>query len=382
MKNLAALTALKLKLLLRRPLIMVFCVIIPILLSLLAGATVSKNNWSHVKAAYVDLARNGASEKLIRMFEESGFDWEERELATISRALELSQLDGVIIIPETFGDLEAATTIDDAYTCKFVPGKNELAADTVHENFVVSVIALALETKLSRDLLKMEGASSLSAEDLSRQLEEKTAEARAEGAILKLTVHDDGMETELPLIQVPDVAIEILFLSIFLLLSSLMLADAATQRRLRSVPGGFRRDYIASLVSLVLAGVLQLGIMLGVLRLLMPETTRPANYFPVMAILLLFMLAFGQFAALIPGDRRFVPASLLLFISVLAGGTFLRLPSSWMEKIGQFTVHGWALANLAGMKTHLSVAVAAVLAAGLIVIAYHLQKHSEYLSGS
>ena len=202
MKNLAALTALKLKLLLRRPLIMVFCIIIPILLSLLAGATVSKNNWSHVKAAYVDLARNGASEKLIRMFGESGFDWEERELATISRAIELSQLDGVIIIPETFGDLEAAITIDDAYTCKFVPGKNELAADTVHENFVVSVIALALEAKLSRDLLKMEGASSLSAEDLSRQLEEKTAEARAEGAILKLTVHDDGMETELPLIQV------------------------------------------------------------------------------------------------------------------------------------------------------------------------------------
>ena len=382
MIKLAALTVLILKLKLRRPLIFVFCIIIPILLSLLAGAAVSKNDWSQVKGAYVDLAQNSESEKLIRMFEESHFDWEEREISTISRAIELSQLDAVIILQETFGDLEAATSIDDAYICEFVPGKNELAADTVHENFVVSVIALAMETKLSQDLLKMEGASSLSENDMARQLDEKTAEARAEGVVLNLIVHDEDMDTAIPLIQVPDVAIEILFLSIFLLLSSLMLADAATQRRLRSLPGGFRRDYIASLVSLALAGVVQLGIMLGVLKLLMPETSRPANYFPVMSVLLLFMLAYGLFVALIPGDRRFVPASLLLFISVLAGGTFLRLPSSWMEKVGQFTVHGWALANLAGINTKISVAVAAVLAAGLIVIAYQLQKRSDYLSGS
>ena len=381
MKNLIVLTALKLKLLLRRPLILVFCLIIPILLSLLAGSTVSKNEWSNVKWAYVDLARNSESEKLIRMFGESYFDWEEIELATISRALELSQLDGVIIIPETFGDTEAARTIDDAYICEFVPGKNELAADMVHENFVVSVIALAMETKLSQDLLKMEGASSLSGEEVRRQLEEKSAEARAEGAVLKLIVHDEGMGAALPLIQVPDVAVEILFLSIFLLLSSLLLADAATQRRLRSLPGGIRRDYIAGLVSLALAGILQLTIMLGVLSLLMPETTRPGNYFPVMSILLLFMLAFGQLVALIPSDRRFVPASLLLFISVLAGGTFLRLPSSWMEKIGQFTVHGWALANLSDMKTHLSLPAAAVLAVVLIFVAYYLQKRSDHLSG-
>ncbi|MDD4541419.1 MAG: hypothetical protein PHR78_04565 [Eubacteriales bacterium] len=382
MRNLIIIIGLKLRLLLRRPVILAFCVIIPILLSLLAGATVSRNELTHIRGAYVDLAENSESRKLSRMFEDSHFDWEERDLSTISRSIELEQLDGVIVIPEGFGNIELAATIDDAYVCDFIPGKNDLAADMVHENFVVAVIALAMETKLNRDLLSLEGASSLTDGEMRKLLEDKTIEARKGGAVLKMTVHDEDMDSTLPLIQVPDVAIEILFLSIFLLLSSLMLADADTQRRLRSLPGGFRRDYIAGLISLALAGILQLATMLGVLSFLMPETSRPANYVPVMSVLLLLMLAFGQFVALIPADRRFVPASLLLFVSVLAGGTFLRLPSSWMERVGQYTPHGWALASLARIKTDISIHLAGSLAVILIVLAYHLQKRSDYLSAS
>ena len=249
------------------------------------------------------------------------------------------------------------------------------------ENYLISVLALATDAKMQKDLLSLEGAKSVSDEEMNRRFSKSADQARSEGAILRLVIRDDEMGQALPLIQVPDVAVEVLFLSVFSLLGSLMLADAATQRRMRSLPGGLRRDYFATLLALAVSGFAQLGLMVGITRLLMPSTTRPANYLPVMTVLLVLMLAFGQLVALIPGDRRFVPASLLLFISVLAGGTLLRLPAFWVERVGQYTPHGWALAKLMGMETTFSTPLVALAALSLLVLAYQLQSRSDYLSG-
>lgn len=327
MRNIATLVLLKLRLLSRRPLLLAFCLIIPVLLSLLAGATTERNDLSNIQGAYVDLAENEESRKLRGLLDESEFGWISVQEDEIDRAIELGQLDGVLIIPEDFGNRNDAVYIDDVYTSEFIAGKNKLAGDLIRENYLIAVLALASDAKMQKDLSSLEGAKSLSEEDFSRRFSESADQARQEGAVLRLVIRDDQMGEALPLIQVPDVAVEVLFLSIFSLLSSLILADAATQGRMRSLPGGFRRDYLATLIALALAGVVQVGLMVGITRLLMPSITRPANYIPVMTVLLLLMLAFGQLAALIPGDRRFVPASLLLFVSLLGGGTLLRLPA-------------------------------------------------------
>jgi hypothetical protein len=100
-----------------------------------------------------------------------------------------------------------------------------------------------------------------------------------------------------------------------------------------------------------------------------------------MTVLLLLMLAFGQLAALIPGDRRFVPASLLLFVSLLGGGTLLRLPAFWMEYAGQYIPHGWALSKFMGIETVFSTASLGLVAILLLFLAYQLQSRTEYLSG-
>ena len=381
MSNVLSLTFLKLKLLARRPIVLALCVVIPVLLSLLAGATVNRNDLSNLQAAYVDLADNEESERLLSMFSASDLGWKAVNEHEIQRAIELGQLDGVLVIPKNFGDPAASSHIDDIYACEFIPGKNELAGDLIRENYTIAALALAMNAKLKKDLLSMDAAASMTAGAMDQLLSERTDEAREEGAVLRLEIRDDKLGDKLPLIQVPDVAIDLLFLSVFSLLSSLMLADASTQRRMRSLPGGFRRDYLSTLLALIVSSVLQLSLMLFGTKLFMPYATRPANYVPVMAVLLLLMLAFGQWIALIPGDRRFVPASLLLFASILAGGSFIQLPAFWMEKVGQLTPHGWALALLSGLGVLLPLPLMLLLAFLLLLTAFFLQKRSDSLSG-
>lgn len=381
MRNIGTLVMLKLRLLSRRPFLLAVCLIVPVLLSLLAGATVKKNDLSNIRGAYVDLAENEESRKLIKLLEESDFAWVSADQEQIDRDIELGRLDGVLIIPEDFGDTSKTVYVDDVYSSEFIGGKNKLAGDLIRENYLIAVLALASDAKLEKDLMSLEQAESLSEQELSRRFSESADQARREGAILRLVIRDDVMGDALPLIQVPDVAVEVLFLSVFSLLSSLILADAATQRRLRSLPGGFRRDYVATLITLAVSGFIQVGLMVGITSLLLPSTTRPSNYPAVMSVLLLLMLAFGQLIALIPGDRRFVPASILLFVSLLGGGTLLRLPVFWMKYAGQYIPHGWAMSQLMGIETTLSVTMLGVLALLLLVLAYLLQSRSEYLSG-
>ncbi len=378
MSPISLMTGLKLKLFLRRPLMLVFCLIVPILLSLLAGTTVERNDLSQLRAGYVDLAGNKESGRLVSMLEASGLGWRPTDEAGISRAMELGQLDGVLIIPSDFGDRQKFDQVDDAYACEYVPGKDSLVTGLIRENYLICLLALSSVEKLEKELSALPAASGLSEGNLARMLEESTEEARREGAQLKVSMHNLDYKDGLPLIGIPDLAVEIFFLSIFSLLGSLMLADAATRQRLRSLSGGFRRDFLSTILALALTGSLQLAAMVGLTRLFMPGISRPADYPLVMAVLLLFMLAYGQLLALIPGDRRFVPASFILLISLVVGGGFIRLPTSWMKSLGQFTPHGWALARLSGLPVAAPTAAVAAAWLGLLLLAYYLQKRAVY----
>ncbi|NLA96393.1 MAG: ABC transporter permease [Clostridiaceae bacterium] len=381
MNNLVIMTRLKLKLLLRRPILLVSCLVIPLLLSLLAGAAVVRNDLAEIRAAYVDLADNEESAKLAAMLESSKLGWQQVGMEEVERAIELGQVDGVIVIPPNFGDRSSAIHIDDAYVCGYIPGKDSLAVELIRNNYQVTSLAMSTVAKLEKDLLSLPGSSGLTEAGMSELLEIKTEEARREGANLTISFHNLERGDSLQVIQIPDTAVEVLFLSVYSLMSSLMLADAATLRRMQSLPGGFGRDFLSTLLALTISGILQLGTMVGLTLLLMPGTSRPFNYVPVMAVLLLFMLAFGQIMALIPGDRRFVPASLLLFVSIFAGGVLIRLPTIWMQYVGQYTPHGWAIAKLSNLQTTVGFTGAVATGLILLVIAYLAQRKSEFLAG-
>ena len=285
-----------------------------------------------------------------------------------------------MIIPAEFGDRASSRHLDEVYACVFIPGKDSLTAELVRNNYQVTALALSTVAKLEKDLLSLPDASGITEQEMTDLLKASTREARRDGAELTIDFHHLERGDSLPVIHVPDVAVEVMFLSVFSLLSSLMLTDAAARRRMRSLPGGFPRDYLSTLFALILSGLVQLASMTGLTLLVMPGTSRPSNYLPVMAVLLLFMLAFGQLMALIPGDRRFVPASLILFVSVFIGGVLIRLPTLWMELIGQYTPHGWAMAELTGMGTTVGLAGAAGTGLLLLLLAYVMQRRSEFMS--
>ena len=74
---LLTLIRLKLGMMARRPFLIAFCLIMPVLMSLLAGSTLTRNDLSSVRGAYVDHAKNEFSEELVELLATSGLHWSE-----------------------------------------------------------------------------------------------------------------------------------------------------------------------------------------------------------------------------------------------------------------------------------------------------------------
>jgi hypothetical protein len=357
----------------------------PVLMSLFAGSTLARNDLSAVRGGYVDRAKNESSEELIELLKSSGLHWAEISEDESERAIATDTVDGVIIIPAHYGNRAATDrkveklSADTEAAAKYLPGKNAIASDLVIESFLISALAMTRESILIDDLLTMTDGTSISREEMYVRLRKSAEVTRAEGASLKLELHNLQEDQRAQIVQIPDFAVEILFLSIFSLLASLMIADPATQQRLRSIDGGPLRDYLSSLIALAIAGVIQLSLMAGLTELIIPGVNRPDGYWLVMAVFLLLMLAFGQLVSLMPSEQRFVPASLVLFIFALIGGTFIRLPSAFVDRIGQYTPHGWAFARLSGMPTTLPLLAVAGIGFALLILSYVLQTRCHCL---
>lgn len=385
LKCLLTLIRLKLSMMVRRPFLIAFCLVMPVLMSLLAGSTLARNDLSAVRGGYVDHAKNESSEELIELLKTSGLHWTEISEDESERAIATDTVDGIIIIPAHYGDRAATDreveklSADTETAAKYLPGKNAIASDLVIESFLISALAMTRESILVDDLLTMTDGTSISREEMYARLRKSAEVARTEGASLKLELHNLPEDHRAQIVQIPDFAVEILFLSIFSLLASLMIADPATQQRLLSIDGGPLRDYLSSLTALAIAGVIQLSLMAGLTELIIPGVNRPDGYWLVMAVFLLLMLAFGQLVSLIPSEQRFVPASLALFILTLIGGTFIRLPSVFVERVGQYTPHGWAFARLSGMPTTLPLLAVAGIGFALLVLSYVLQTRCHRL---
>jgi hypothetical protein len=376
---------LKLSMMVRRPFMIAFCLVMPVLMSLFAGSTLARNDLSAVRGGYVDRAKNESSEELIELLKSSGLHWAEISEDESERAIATDTVDGVIIIPAHYGNRAATErkveklSADTEAAAKYLPGKNAIASDLVIESFLISALAMTRESILIDDLLTMTDGTSISREEMYVRLRKSAEVTRAEGASLKLELHNLQEDQRAQIVQIPDFAVEILFLSIFSLLASLMIADPATQQRLRSIDGGPLRDYLSSLIALAIAGVIQLSLMAGLTELIIPGVNRPDGYWLVMAVFLLLMLAFGQLVSLMPSEQRFVPASLVLFIFALIGGTFIRLPSAFVDRIGQYTPHGWAFARLSGMPTTLPLLAVAGIGFALLILSYVLQTRCHCL---
>lgn len=375
------LTGLKLRIITRRPSVLAVCLLLPILLTLLAGSTTTKNDYSVLEAAYVDQAENFASGELISLLDKGTISWSEMPQDKAERELQLGRLDGVVIIPAGYGETnDEKDAAQNTYNFIYLDGDNDITTGLVRESLMVSAATVASEARQLESLRTLPEAADLSLSELREMLRQDTRRARDDGA--NLTVNFIG-QTEVPLgqiVEIPDFSVEVLFLSVFSLIGSLMLNETDTRRRLLSVAGGPARDYLATLLALVFSCVVQLSLMTGITTLLMPGTSRPPGYVFYMFILLLLMLAYGQIVALIPAETRIMPASLAMLVSVVAGGAFLRLPALWISSLGQLIPHGWVMARLSGLDTYVPPVVVILLSIAALIVAYYLQTSTKHLS--
>ncbi len=373
------LIGLKLRIIARKPVILLVCLVVPVLLSLLAGTTIAKNDYSKLDAAYVDQANNYSSRELLSLLNQELVSWVEMPQDQAERELQLGALDGLLVIPEGYGEAESASQLEDSYTFRFFGGANSIASDLVRENVMVTAVTLACEARQLSTLMSLEGAEKISLPEMRDLLHERTAIARENGANLPVNYIGEEEAPEGQIVQIADYSIEVLFLSVFSLIGSLLLTDTDTRRRMLSVAGGARRDYLATLLSLAASGTVLLFLMVSITQLLMPGSTRPEAYIPTMLILLLLMLAYGQLIALIPTETQIMPASLILMASVVLGGALLKLPALWLIQVGQFLPHGWVMARLSGIDTVLSPAVVVVISLAVLVFSYFFQTRSRHI---
>lgn len=364
---------LKLRLIGRKPWILIVCLLVPILLTLIAGSTVTKNDYSILEAAYVDYADNYSSRELISLLNEGLVHWEEMAQDKAERELQLGALDGVLIIPKGYGEAVEKEDLDDSYSFQFSAGENPVTAGLVRENVMVTAVTLASEAKHLKTLMDLKEASGYSLSEMREKLRQNTAIAREEGAYLPVNYIGQEAAPSGQIVEIPDFSIEVLFLSIFALVGSLLLTDAKTRRRMLSVAGGARRDFLATVLTLAFSGVILLFLMTGITQLLLPSSSRPDGYYPIMLVLLLMMLAYGQLIAIISSENRIMPASLILFVSILSGGAFLKLPAIWLAKIGQYIPHGWIMARLTGIDTFVPPLVVILASFLVLLLAYYLQ---------
>lgn len=370
----------KLKILAQRPVVIFLCLILPVLLNLLAGATIDRNNAMILEGAYVDEADNETSAKLIDLLDQAVVDWYEMSREEAERALQLGQVDGVFIIPEDFGRIDERN-LKDVFSVKFLIKEENIASGLLMENFLVSVVVLYVEAQQQLVLLNMPEALNYSEEEILSLLRENVEAAKEGGAGLHFEFYGDpGRDGEERVIAIPDYSIEVLFLSVFSLIGSLMLADVDTRRRILSVAGGPGKDYIATIFTLMISGLVQLLTMNGILRLLMPEMYRPEGYYLIMILLLLMMIAFGQCIALIPLENRVMPASIILFVSISLGGSLIKLPDFWYAGAGQYIPHGWVMGKLLGLPSLISPVAMLIIILAILLTAFYLQVNRQALN--
>ncbi|HHU07228.1 MAG TPA: ABC transporter permease [Clostridiaceae bacterium] len=380
-KALITLVSLKLRIIARKPSILLVCLAVPVLLSLLAGTTTTKNDYSKLDAAYVDQANNYSSQELLTLLNQGLVNWEEMTQDQAERELQQGAIDGLLIIPEGYGEAEIANQLVDSYSFRFIRGENSVASGMVRENVMVTAVTLASEANQLSTLMALDGAKNISLTEMRDLLRERTAISREKGANLSVNYIGEEEAPEGQIIEIPDYSIDVLFLSIFSLIGGLLLTDTHTRRRMLSVAGGARRDYLSTLLSLAVSGTVLLLLMVSITKLLMPGSTRPDGYLPTMLILLLLMLAYGQIIALIPAaESRIMPASLILLASLVLGGALLRLPALWLAQVGQFIPHGWIMARLSGIDTVLSPALVVVISLAVLVFSYFFQTNSRHIT--
>lgn len=361
--------------LLNQPVMLSLLVLLPILFGLIAGTANTANDRPDIVLAVIDRDQSGMSRQVIRNLQDSG--WKVLEPASANAAREVErllisqQIDGAITIQKGFDE---NLTESEEPGIEYTQAEGSLVTTLVRE----AIIAVILPEYSRRYMLGQLKQLYLEAGQpepvkLEQQLADDIQTALLQKASLKIRYIGDLNLTPTLTFVVSDYSMEVFFLSIYAVLGSLALAQAALRQRLGSTSQGLALDYVVTLASLQSIGLLQILLYTAAMHLFMPrQTIRPTDL-AWLGLFLFLMLGIGQVLSAIAESLRLYLSLMLLLVSAIAGGCFFQLSSDLLDRIGQYSPHGWVLSAIKGYPV-LPVPFIGLFTGVLLILGYVLQR--------
>lgn len=362
---------LKMRELLTSKVLILVLLVLPVLLGLTAGAANLKNTSPDLRLAITDLDSTDISRGLTEALKRQGWDILEVKEEELPRLIDGKAVEGALVIQKGFADrYDSLVSGGLVYT----PAEGTLSTNMVLDVITYSVIPFKSRSvflRQAKDLFKKAGEP-LPAQ-FDERFDERIGENLLEGAKQEFVYIGNPAGPSVLTYVVNDYSMEVLFLGFFALLGTFTLSSAAIRRRLCATPLGLRYDYAASLITLYVAGLVQILLYMLSMRLLMRHAVDPYELY-ILSVFLLMSLALSQGLSLLHESLRLYLGLILILLLSVAGGCFFQLPQQLIRTLGQYIPQGWALASLRGYPVPHS---ALVIALSLLVLALLYPLHAK-----
>ncbi|NLW11344.1 MAG: hypothetical protein GX028_04935 [Clostridiaceae bacterium] len=374
MIDLARLTKLKLIELLNRPVILVVLLVLPLLLGSIAGVANVRNTGKDIYLAVVDQDQSAASSRLASDLESKGWTVYEADQEQAERYLLRSEVDGILTIKAGF---EAGLDDFDQQNLFYSEAEGSMVTTMVREVIVASVLPMFSRESMIKQLSELyELQGEIMPPELPERLGNRIEEIVDTQTRIKIEYFGKLVIAPTLTFVVSDYSMEVFFLSIYAILGSLFLSKAALHQRLLSTASGLRKDYISTIISLLILGELQIIIYTMSMLSLMKQPVVLSDLF-VLSVFLFLMLGVGQLLSLIEESLRLYLSLMLMLFLAAIGGCFFQLSSNLLLNYGQYSPHGWALSTLSGTRVT-PIWLVIPIALLLISLGYMIQKKRVY----
>lgn len=374
MIDLARLTKLKLIELLNRPVILVVLLVLPLLLGSIAGVANVRNTGKDIYLAVVDQDQSAASSRLASDLESNGWTVYEADQEQAERYLLRSEVDGILTIKAGF---EAGLDDFDQQNLFYSEAEGSMVTTMVREVIVASVLPMFSRESMIKQLSELyELQGEIMPPELPERLGNRIEEIVDTQTRIKIEYFGKLVIAPTLTFVVSDYSMEVFFLSIYAILGSLFLSKAALHQRLLSTASGLRKDYISTIISLLILGELQIIIYTMSMLSLMKQPVVLSDLF-VLSVFLFLMLGVGQLLSLIEESLRLYLSLMLMLFLAAIGGCFFQLSSNLLLNYGQYSPHGWALSTLSGTRVT-PIWLVIPIALLLISLGYMIQKKRVY----
>ncbi|MDD7401118.1 MAG: hypothetical protein SPK23_02940 [Eubacteriales bacterium] len=326
---------------------LIFILLAPASLGLIAGLGNRANLTNDVHVAIVDQLEDADSAAMIDYFRDNHWDVLLTDHASAQQWLKYGEIDAIITIKPELKDYLAGNN-----RVRYVEVEQEQSS-LMQLSLMMTITAYGDSEQLVREfadeLADLAGKQGQDPVAIRAQYYERMAEYE-NGLAQDPVAFENRIDQPRQTVLVGDYSLLLLYLAVAAVSQTSLLERPI--RRLLAVPGAFRADFTAIYVVHYVSGFLQILVYSLAMAGASGRPIMPASLL-TLAVYLLCVMTLAFWLLLMPKDTRLFCGLFLVFLLALFGGILFPLPGNTMVKFGQYTPLGWAMAALSGLETDL-----------------------------